>query len=72
MTTQPPTFTRFIEPPPPTAADRERWRREEAQAKAWKSMVRQGGDLIAPDADAGEPVVAEGPLPGQLALWEME
>lgn len=43
--------------PPATAADRERWKREAAEAKAWRAMLRQGrpGELY---GDTEAPAVA--------------
>lgn len=55
--------------PPPTDADRERWKREEAESKAWRRMLReQDGPLVAPNLDDEEDDAPAGPLPGQLAL----
>ena len=53
--------------PPPTPADRARWKREEQEAKAWRRLCRAGGALVAPNTDA-EPDAPEQVPADQLPL----
>lgn len=57
--------------PPPTPADHARWKREEAEGKAWRRLCRaDAGALVAPNVDTERDEPEELPAEQLPLPWE--